>query len=315
MIQKTAIPREVSKVDVSGWSAYENSDLGLSFDYPKDWIVHEMGGEIVLQPARHPDSHRIKFVFDFDDYRGKKTADHWKREERKRIFLLNERKFVRTDDTESKLGTVALLDEERNHQIFIVAQNDDEKLSDECVRTYNGILKTMKWDNSRELKKQSHVDEIQSTQDLIDGEYDFGDIDTGDWKEYRDEHSGFLVKIPQNWYGEQWSKGHCLREVGKDYLIDGREVCAVYVGTKYRYNPMQELSFRGRILGLKKEGHQMLSVNIGGSSGVIASKGFVSVYFFKDDRAWSISSSLDENDYPVVFETYPGILKTFKFVD
>lgn len=76
---------------------------------------------------------------------------------------------------------------------------------------------------------QNKEKEILSIQDLIDEKYDFTQINTSDWKDYRNETVGFQTKIPKNWFcggvalaPSLTSQFVCLEEKEKENYYNGK---------------------------------------------------------------------------------------------
>lgn len=172
------------------------------------------------------------------------------------------------------------------------------------------------------------TDEIESIKDLIDGEYVFTSIDTSDWKTYQNEEMevGFEMKIPKNWklvnsYKDNEIKGVYLYfgKEGAVYSIPegGESDSAILVLSSDRFNK-KAIPIRD-FLQKRKSGYgeSVSSLSIDNVEAIVL--GEKAVYFFKDDKAWTISfqlyydpsNSIHINEHDI----FNGMLKTFKFLE
>jgi hypothetical protein len=167
------------------------------------------------------------------------------------------------------------------------------------------------------IDKQNQKDaEIESIKDLVDGEYDFGNIDTSDWQIYRNEKIGFEVKIPKNWLGEEKNLGVCLGERGKVYIVENsapEDSCGIYIGADKETNILKNGKFR-EVISRRKTGYnsKIYHTIIDGYDTIVQNGFGIETYIFRNEKYRVISNSVISSK---LVQAYPGILKTFKFID
>lgn len=173
--------------------------------------------------------------------------------------------------------------------------------------------------------------EIDTIQDLIDGEYTFEPIDTTNWKTYRNEKMGFEMKVPKNWYVRDLSQSNdereshyydgserfavCFGEQGKKYNFENGEkdgMCLYYDKNKDEY--LHDSSFRDVLINRKTiYDSKIYSLTIDNKIPVIVQKGFgIESYIFRGNELWILSYSLA--GYTPIEKNYPIILKSIKFL-
>ena len=175
------------------------------------------------------------------------------------------------------------------------------------------------------IEQPEKSEEIESIQDLIDGEYVFTPIDTSDWQTYRNEEAGFEVRIPKNW---RLSRNYKDNDIGGEYFYFGKEGAtysipeggesndAVLIVSSDRFNK-KAMPMRDFLQKRKTEyGEKISSLFIDGSNAVMLGKN--SIDFFMDDKAWNINFHLyydrENNIHINEYDIFLGIAQTFKFI-
>lgn len=176
----------------------------------------------------------------------------------------------------------------------------------------------------KEENKNQKEAEIESIKDLIDGDYEFENVDTLNWRTYQNKDMGFEVKIPENWEAVEASykvegketKKISLREKGLTSYVSkeggAREVAVTLQDTVDAY---KDISFRDQIEGWEGDyNFKAQSFKIDNSQAVIANFfGVITTIFFVDSKVWNISAVTAGN--PNISKNYSGIIKSFKFLN
>ncbi len=176
----------------------------------------------------------------------------------------------------------------------------------------------------------SQGNELDSINDIIDGEYTFSPVDTSKWQTYRNEAMGFEIKIPKDWYVNDLSKsedastakyysgneqfGVCFGQKGKEYWYEGGKEDAlclyIYQNKNISSTP---LNYREAMLKRKQGyGDKIFTTTIDKYPAVVLDGGFgLSADIFRENSRVSLSYGLI--GYPEVRAAYPNILKSMKF--
>ena len=144
---------------------------------------------------------------------------------------------------------------------------------------------------------------------------DCAEADTSDWQTYRNEEFGFEVRYPDNWqYIDGVGGRTCLKEIGRQYKIEGDEVDC-YVSISIRVNDKNQTALdiasnRNKYGGMIKN----FSIETESVSQVTDYLG-VETYLINNGKVFTFSTpnfGNSEINNPIR-DIYSKILSTFKF--
>lgn len=172
--------------------------------------------------------------------------------------------------------------------------------------------------------------EFENIKKLVNGEYEFENVDTSDWQVYQNKEMGFEIKIPKDWSCDKVvSPSDTLRLVGCMNKGDEKYRGAYFSG-KYdgkvnfdvltfakniRRNDLTVLDYANEI-SKKEKLYTGYVVNIDGEPGLISDSGkedMSHTFLIKDNFEWNIDELFQHNQSDK--DIFEGAVNSFKFLD
>lgn len=165
-------------------------------------------------------------------------------------------------------------------------------------------------------EQPSKTDEIESIQDLIDGEYTFTPVDTSDWQTYHNEEAGFEVKIPKGWFCggialDQNSKRSlvCLEEEKKTDYYKGKSENNLIMINFPDLGKISTDSLRENLINAKKDNSKIYDLILDRKNSVLVVAPTRIINISDNSSEWNL----------VVFpsvrkDIFDGFLQSFRFL-
>lgn len=206
--------------------------------------------------------------------------------------------------------------------IGVSVWNSRQTKKQQTDQTDNGQQKTEKQQKNSQDQKIENNSEIESVQDLIEGEYKLSPFDTSSWQIYQNKDVGFECKIPANWFCggpalDPNSKHStiCTDKKEKDTYYAGKDIQSEII--MINYLDLTDNIHTGTLrenLELKRNGEaKIYKLVVDNQESIISiDKNYETVDLTRNDRKWQIINYKYNDQQRSIFG---GFLATFKFVN